>query len=117
MYLMIELNNEEYPMPIKLSNQPVRTTTSMFYPQLDCQIADGKVYLDFLTNYIKPVDTIDGVRVACASKDLYGHHHVKLIIECERLSSYSIEMLDDDSTFIRACRQYFTDKYGVSYES
>lgn len=114
---MIELKNEEYPMPIKLSNQPFRTTTSMFYPQLDCQIADNKLYLDFLTNYIKPVDNIDGVRVACASTDIYGQHHVKMIIECERLSSYSVEMLDDDSTFIRACRCYFKDKYGVSYES
>lgn len=114
---MIELKNEDYPMPIKLSNQPFRTTTSMFYPQLNCQIAHGKVYLDFLTNYIKAVDTIDGVRVVCSSKDYYGQYHVRMIIECERLSSYSVEMLDDDSTFIRACRGYFKDKYGVSYES
>lgn len=113
---MIELKDEEYPMPIKLSNQPMITTTSMFYPQLECQVVDGKVRLYFRTHYIKAVKTIDGVSAVCTSCDNYGQHHASLFIDCERLSGYSVEMLDDDSTFIRECRQYYKDKYGVSYE-
>lgn len=117
MYLVINLKGEDYPMLIKLSNQPHRAITSMFQPQIGCSFMDGEVEIEFYTNHIIEVDTIYGVRAKVHGVDGFGQYHCTLTINEKRLNEFFVEMLDDCSSYIMACRQYFKDEYGVSYDS
>lgn len=116
LYLVIDLVDEDYPMLIKLGNQPQLSITSMLYPLVSVHFDTEKVILGFYTNHLVPVDTIDGVRAKVFHKDAYGHRSCELVIDAECLDSYRLEMLDDCSSYIKDCRYYYTSKYGVSYE-
>lgn len=115
MYLVINLIDEDYPMMIKLGNQPHRSITSMFYPLVEADFNSELVSLKFYTNHLVPVDTIDGVRARVFYKDTYGHRFCELVIDANRLKSYRLEMLDDCSSYIKDCQFHYAQKYGVSY--
>ena len=116
MYLVIELANEDFPMLIKLANQPMMSCTSLSSPLLDSKIKDGWITFGFNTHHLIPVNTIEGAIAKVKSTDNYGEKSCELSIDLDVLVSYRLEMLIDDSAYIRACRSYYKNKYDVTYE-
>lgn len=110
MYLVIELVGEDYPMLIKLSNQPQISITSLMRPLVEASFKDEKITLLFCTRHCEPVSTIDGVRAEVFHCDNYGQQYCKLVINANRLKCYRLEMLDDESSYIKCSRLHFAQK-------
>lgn len=115
MYLIVELINEKEPLLIKLSNQPYKTT-SMDFPFVKITRGAEFTHFNLRTGRAQNID-IGWLKNEILFTDNYGETSCHLKIQTKEIKTITMQMLDDDSLFIKTCRIYYSKKYGFIYNS
>lgn len=113
-YLVVSLFGEDFPMLIKMKSRlnwaPCNTDLQMWFN------IDGETVIRVNTGYAKnPTCDIPGLKF-----DIFNHGDsettIDIRIDPKAVGSVCVEMLDEGCLYIASSRDYYTRKYGVSYE-
>lgn len=112
-YLVLGINGEDFPMLIKLESDKESAATNEL---IHIWFVNGKAKVEFVTGYLEPVETIDGLRCTHHKVDFYGRTHAHLEVDTKKVSGITVKHYAEGCDYINAMRYYYTQKYGVKYE-